>query len=328
MGLRRPNLTAYFFATVLVFLSVMSGIRSMTGFATAQGQTPLGFMTVELRGVNSRFLDLTLRLSDEFRATEPMVREVISSAVKRGKLGAGRARGGRRKSLKLADTSSSGINANALTNVLALQQEVLKLTPTATPMSVYDILQMPGILTTPEVDQDALNAAVAVVVGNALEAFNASREREGAALAAILSKNCDTIEEVVAAVAERIPDIHRNLKEKLEQRLQEALGTVLSGAGSISREEVSDRIRQEVTFYALKMDVTEEINRLRTHVAEVRRILKEGGAAGRRLDFVTQEMNREANTLGSKSAAIEMTDAAVALKLCIDQMREQLQNIE
>ena len=317
MGLRRPNLTAYFFATVLVFLSVMSGIRSMTGFATAQGQTPLGFMTVELRGVNSRFLDLTLRLSDEFRATEPMVREVISSAVKRGKL-----------SLKLADTSSSGINANALTNVLALQQEVLKLTPTATPMSVYDILQMPGILTTPEVDQDALNAAVAVVVGNALEAFNASREREGAALAAILSKNCDTIEEVVAAVAERIPDIHRNLKEKLEQRLQEALGTVLSGAGSISREEVSDRIRQEVTFYALKMDVTEEINRLRTHVAEVRRILKEGGAAGRRLDFVTQEMNREANTLGSKSAAIEMTDAAVALKLCIDQMREQLQNIE
>ena len=195
-------------------------------------------------------------------------------------------------------------------------------------MSVYDILQMPGILTTPEVDQDALNAAVAVVVGNALEAFNASREREGAALAAILSKNCDTIEEVVESVAKRIPDIHRNLKEKLEQRLQEALGTALSSASSISREEVSDRIRQEVTFYALKMDVAEEINRLRTHVAEVRRILKEGGAAGRRLDFVTQEMNREANTLGSKSAAIEMTDAAVALKLCIDQMREQLQNIE
>ena len=110
--------------------------------------------------------------------------------------------------------------------------------------------------------------------------------------------------------------------------LQEALGATLSNASSISPEEVSDRIRQEVTFYALKMDVAEEINRLRTHVAEVRRILKEGGAAGRRLDFVTQEMNREANTLGSKSAAIEMTDAAVALKLCIDQMREQLQNIE
>ena len=212
--------------------------------------------------------------------------------------------------------------------MLTLQQEVLKVNPDAAPMSVSEILQMPGILNSPEVDQDELNASVATILRDALQAFNASREREGAALAAVLSKNCDTIEEVVQAVAERIPDIHRNLKEKLEQRLQEALGATLSNASSISLEEVSDRIRQEVTFYALKMDVAEEINRLRTHVAEVRRILKEGGAAGRRLDFVTQEMNREANTLGSKSAAIEMTDAAVALKLCIDQMREQLQNIE
>ena len=292
----------------------MSGIRSMTGFATAQGQTPLGFMTVELRGVNSRFLDLTLRLCEELRATEPAVREAISAAVKRGKLEC-------RASLKQAETSGAGINAAALANVLTLN-------PDAAPMSVSEILQMPGILNSPEVDQDELNASVATILRDALQAFNASREREGAALAAILSKNCDTIEEVVQAVAERIPDIHRNLKEKLEQRLQEALGATLSNASSISPEEVSDRIRQEVTFYALKMDVAEEINRLRTHVAEVRRILKEGGAAGRRLDFVTQEMNREANTLGSKSAAIEMTDAAVALKLCIDQMREQLQNIE
>lgn len=299
----------------------MSGIRSMTGFATAQGQTPLGFMTVELRGVNSRFLDLTLRLCEELRATEPAVREAISAAVKRGKLEC-------RAGLKQAETSGAGINATTLANVLTLQQEVLKVNPDAAPMSVSEILQMPGILNSPEVDQDELNASVATILRDALQAFNASREREGAALAAVLSKNCDTIEEVVQAVAERIPDIHRNLKEKLEQRLQEALGATLSNASSISPEEVSDRIRQEVTFYALKMDVAEEINRLRTHVAEVRRILKEGGAAGRRLDFVTQEMNREANTLGSKSAAIEMTDAAVALKLCIDQMREQLQNIE
>lgn len=251
----------------------MSGIRSMTGFATAQGQTPLGFMTVELRGVNSRFLDLTLRLCEELRATEPAVREAISAAVKRGKLEC-------RASLKQAETSGAGINAAALANVLTLQQEVLKVNPDAAPMSVSEILQMPGILNSPEVDQDELNASVATILRDALQAFNASREREGAALAAILSKNCDTIEEVVQAVAERIPDIHRNLKEKLEQRLQEALGATLSNASSISPEEVSDRIRQEVTFYALKMDVAEEINRLRTHVAEVRRILKEGGAAG------------------------------------------------
>ena len=143
-----------------------------------------------------------------------------------------------------------------------------------------------------------------------------------------MSGNCDKVEEVVDAVAKRIPAIHMALEEKLKQRLNEALGPTLTMSAGIPREEVSDRIRQEVTLYALKMDVAEEINRLRTHVAEVRRILREGGATGRRLDFVTQEMNREANTLGSKSAAIEMTDAAVALKLSIDQMREQLQNIE
>lgn len=299
----------------------MSGIRSMTGFASAQGQTPLGFMTVELRSVNSRFLDLTLRPCDDLRSCEPLLREMIAAEVKRGKIEC-------RASLKQTESSQTSINQAALSGLLALQEEIRKVVPEAKPLTVANILEMPGILTSPEVEQDELNAAVADVMRNALQAFTASREREGAALAAILSKNCDTIESVVNSVAEHIPEIHRNLKEKLEQRLQEALGTTLAESANITREEVSDRIRQEVTFYALKMDVAEEINRLRTHLAEVRRILKSGGAAGRRLDFVTQEMNREANTLGSKSAAIEMTDAAVALKLSIDQMREQLQNIE
>lgn len=299
----------------------MSGIRSMTGFASAQGQTPLGFLSIELRSVNSRFLDLSLRLCDELRVCEPQLRESISAAVKRGKLEC-------RASLKRIDASGASLNSSALEQLLTLQEQIRKITPEAAPMSVASIIQMPGILSTPEVDPDELAQAVDTVMKDALDAFTASREREGAALAAILSRNCDKIEEVVDAVAKRIPDIHQNLKDKLEQRLQEALGATLSGAAGITREEVSDRIRQEITFYALKMDVAEEVNRLRTHVAEVRRILKEGGASGRRLDFVTQEMNREANTLGSKSAAIEMTDAAVSLKLCIDQMREQLQNIE
>ena len=246
---------------------------------------------------------------------------MIAAEVKRGKIEC-------RASLKQTESSQTSINQAALSGLLALQEEIRKVVPEAKPLTVANILEMPGILTSPEVDQDELNAAVADVMRNALQAFTASREREGAALAAILSKNCDTIESVVNSVAEHIPEIHRNLKEKLEQRLQEALGTTLAESANITREEVSERIRQEVTFYALKMDVAEEINRLRTHLAEVRRILKSGGAAGRRLDFVTQEMNREANTLGSKSAAIEMTDAAVALKLSIDQMREQLQNIE
>ena len=299
----------------------MSGIRSMTGFASAQGQTPLGFMTIELRSVNSRFLDLSLRLCDELRATEPLLREAIAASVKRGKLEC-------RASLKQNNAAGTTLNTAALSDLLRLQEEVRRRAPQAQPLSVHQILQTPGILATPEVDAEAINAAVAAVMQEALQAFIASREREGAALSAVLSRNCDKIEEVVDAVAERIPEIHRSIKEKLEQRLQEALGDALSNAAGITREEVNDRIRQEVTFYALKMDVAEEVNRLRTHVAEVRRILSQGGAAGRRLDFVTQEMNREANTLGSKSAAIEMTDAAVSLKLCIDQMREQLQNLE
>lgn len=299
----------------------MPGIRSMTGFATAQGQTPLGFVTIEIKSVNSRFCDLTLRLCEELRTAEPVVREAIVSAVKRGKLEC-------RASIKVPDQSTVSINRNALEGLLAMQREIRSVVPDAAPMSVHDIFEMPGIVNAPEVDPDELNASVSCIVRDALEAFGASREREGQALAAVLARNCDKIEEIVNAVAMRIPDIHRNLREKLEQRLQDALGATLSSAASISREEVNDRIRQEITFYALKMDVAEEVNRLRTHVTEVRRILHEGGAAGRRLDFVTQEMNREANTLASKSAAIEMTDAAVSLKLCIDQMREQLQNIE
>lgn len=293
----------------------------MTGFAAVQGQTPLGPISIELRSVNSRFLDLTMRLADEVRSLEPMLRESIAAAVKRGKLEC-------RVSLRQDESSAAGVNEAALRNLLAMQNEVLRIAPSAAPLNVADILQMPGIVAAAEVDPEEFARAVGAVMKEALKAFTASREREGAALAAILTRNCDKIDEVVGAVAERIPEIHQNLRDKLEQRLQEALGATLSSASGITREEVSDRIRQEVTFYALKMDVAEEVNRLRTHTAEVRRILREGGAAGRRLDFVTQEMNREANTLGSKSAAVEMTDAAVTLKLCVDQMREQLQNIE
>ncbi len=293
----------------------------MTGFASAQGQTPLGLLSIELRSVNSRFLDLTLRLSDEVRSLEPLFRETIGAAVKRGKLEC-------RADIKDAQDFEASLNVSALERLLALQDEIRSRSPEASPLSVQSILETPGILSSAEVDADELARAVAAVLKDALTAFTASREREGAALAAILSGNCDKVEEVVDAVAKRIPAIHMALEEKLKQRLNEALGPTLTMSAGIPREEVSDRIRQEVTLYALKMDVAEEINRLRTHVAEVRRILREGGATGRRLDFVTQEMNREANPLGSKSAAIEMTDAAVALKLSIDQMREQLQNIE
>mgnify|MGYP000336654248 FL=1 len=144
----------------------------------------------------------------------------------------------------------------------------------------------------------------------------------------MLLNNCQQIEEVVTEVKGRMPEILAHIEGKLKERLENALCTALTETSTLTREEVSDRIRQEVTLYAMRMDVEEEINRLYTHVTEVRRILNKGGAVGRRLDFVVQEMNREANTLGSKAAAIEMTNASLALKVVIEQMREQIQNLE
>ncbi|MDY6010541.1 MAG: YicC/YloC family endoribonuclease, partial [Duodenibacillus sp.] len=191
-----------------------------------------------------------------------------------------------------------------------------------------DVLSYPGILANNAADPDVIQNELLAVLDRALESFCASRQREGKALADVLLKNCDQINAVVANVAAKIPEIHARFREKLAERLQEAMSETLSKNSTLSPEEVGDRIRQEVTLYALRMDVEEEINRLRTHVTEVRRVLAAGGAAGRRLDFLTQELNREANTLGSKAAAIAMTDASIALKISIDQMREQLQNIE
>jgi uncharacterized protein (TIGR00255 family) len=162
----------------------------------------------------------------------------------------------------------------------------------------------------------------------ALAALAESRRREGAALSTVLLAQCEQIERVASQLSTRAPDLIAAVERKLNERLEKALGPALSGASALTREEVSERIRQEVTLYALKMDVDEEIKRLATHVAEVRRVLTMGGAVGRRLDFLMQELNREANTLGSKAAAIEMTHASVELKILIEQMREQIQNLE
>lgn len=300
----------------------MSFVQSMTGFSNAHGDTPLGHVTVEIRCVNSRFQDISVRFCDELRSFEGTAREMIAKCVARGKLEV-------RASIKTnLDANSVHVDETSLKTLVALQNKVLATLPEAKPMTVAEILAYPGVAAVQAPDQEAVSQAFTQIMNSALEAFVASRQREGAALTKVLLNNCDKIEATVAAVAQKIPEIHANIKAKLTERLEDALGEALSEKGSIPREEISDRIRQEVTLYALKMDVEEEINRLKTHVAEVRRVLSAGGAVGRRLDFLTQELNREANTLGSKSAAIEMTDAAIALKLSIDQMREQLQNLE
>lgn len=300
----------------------MPQVASMTGYAAADGKTPAGTVTVECRSVNSRFLDLTLRLDDALRFAEPAIREHIQQRVVRGKLEV-------RMSLR-ADESSlpAAVSTEALERIAALQNAVLARIPSARELSVAEILGMPGVTHSVSAGRDALLATVLSVLDEALEQFVAARRREGEALARVLLGYCDSMSEVVKEVRGAIPQIVAQLEGRLTARLEDALTSALADRSSLTREEVSDRIRQEVTLYAIKMDVDEEMNRLETHLAEVRRLLSAGGAVGRKLDFMAQEMNREANTLGSKAAAIEMTRASLALKVTIDQMREQIQNLE
>lgn len=297
-------------------------VASMTGYAVASGATPLGTVTIECRSVNSRFLDLALRLNEDLRFADPLFRETLQKRIARGKVEI--------RGYITPDENAAPVRINTavLNRLIEVQNTILETLPQANKLSVSNLLAMPGVMVTDRPDQDAVAQAVLTVLNNMLDAFTASRAREGEALANVLLNNCEQIEEVVTDIKGRMPDILAHIENKLRERLENALSSALTEKSTLTREEVSDRIRQEVTFYALRMDVEEEINRLFTHVAEVRRILKKGGAVGRRLDFVVQEMNREANTLGSKAAAIEMTNASVALKVIIEQMREQIQNLE
>ncbi|KAB7651479.1 YicC family protein [Sutterella faecalis] len=300
----------------------MPSVASMTGYAALDGKTLAGTVTAECRSVNSRFLDLTLRLDDALRFTEPAVRERLQKRLTRGKV-----------ELRLnltADASAlpASVNEEALRRVLALQETILKLDPQAQELSVAEILELPGIAAAETPDRDKLLQEVLAIVDRTLDEFIAAREREGAALAQVLSGYCDKMSAVVKDVRGAMPQIISQLEGRLTERLTDALADALKEKSTLTKEEVTDRIRQEVTMYAIKMDVDEEMNRLDTHLAEVKRLLAQGGAVGRKLDFMAQEMNREANTLGSKAAAIEMTQASLALKITIDQMREQIQNLE
>ena len=300
----------------------MPSIASMTGYFAADGMTPAGTVTVECRSVNSRFLDLTLRLDDTLRFAEPAIRERLQKRLTRGKVEV-------RMSLS-ADESAlpAQINESALKRLLELQSAVLRHSPEAAELSVSEILEMPGIAHTAQTDKDELLQAVLAVLDKTLDGFIAAREREGAALAKVINGYMDKMTSVVEEVRAAIPQILAQLQAKLAARLEDAMSQTLTQQGTLTKEEITERIRQEVTLYAMRMDVDEEMNRLTTHIAEVRRLLAAGGAVGRKLDFMAQEMNREANTLGSKAAAIEMTQASLSLKITIDQMREQIQNLE
>lgn len=300
----------------------MPSVASMTGYAAADGKTAAGTVTVECRSVNSRFLDLTLRLDDALRFAEPAVRERLQKRLGRGKVEV-------RMSLSRDESAlPATVNEAALARLVALQAAVQKHAPEAEALSVAEILAMPGIAHTESTDRDELLQAVMAVLDRCIDGLVEARRREGAALARVINGYMDDMSAVVGEVRAAIPRIVAQLQEKLAARLEDALSSALTEKSTLTKEEVSERIRQEVTLYAMRMDVDEEMNRLTTHIAEVRRLLAEGGAVGRKLDFMAQEMNREANTLGSKAAAIEMTQASLSLKITIDRMREQIQNLE
>jgi uncharacterized protein (TIGR00255 family) len=300
----------------------MKPVASMTGFAVATRPTAIGPVSVELKSVNSRFLDLSVRYPDELRSVEPALREAISARIARGKVEC------RLGISRVAAVSDGGLNLDALARLKRLAAEVSGELPGIGALRTIDVLGWPGVVDAPVADPDALRAAVLAALGEALDALAASRQREGAALRDILLASCTSIDAVADQLKARVPDLLGAVERKLVERLEQALGRTLAETSVLSRDEIADRIRQEVTLYGLKMDVDEELKRLATHVNEVRRVLQAGGPVGRRLDFLMQELNREANTLGSKAAAIEMTNASVELKILIEQMREQIQNLE
>ncbi|GGX29107.1 YicC/YloC family endoribonuclease [Undibacterium squillarum] len=302
-------------------------IQSMTGFATSSLETEAGTITVELKSVNSRFLDLQFRINDDFRAVESIFRELISRQISRGKVECRFSFG-----KKIASGQQKNLNQEALKQLQTLEQQVAALFPNAQPLTTHDILRWPGVMEEQEISGEALQPAILQTIQQALEQFRISREREGEALTAVLLSKITAMEEIVERITPLMPQVLQQFQQKATTRLEEALGFAGSESTqtttTITRDEALDRIRQEVTLYGVKIDVAEELARLGAHLKETRHILKKGGPVGKRLDFMMQELNREANTLGSKAAIKDLADASMELKLLIEQMREQVQNLE
>ncbi len=287
-------------------------IFSMTGFAAATRDTPHGVLTVELRTVNSRYLDLSFRLDETLRALEPALREAITARLGRGKVEC-------RLSLAARQDGDSGLqlNTSLVRQLVELGHLLQEYTPESSPMGVADILRWPGVVGGASPAVESLRQPCLELLQSTLDELSASRGREGEKLKGFLLERIDGMDAVVAGALPHLPRIIAAYQEKLAARLKEAMGNA-----------DDERIRQELALFAQKIDVDEELSRLRAHFGEVRRVLDKGGAVGKRLDFLMQELNREANTLGSKSVAVETSQASLELKLLIEQMREQIQNLE
>ena len=309
----------------------------MTGYGSASRQVSLGAgvvadLQVECRAVNSRFLDLGFRLPDECRAAEPALREMATQSLSRGKVefrAAWRVNSGGAGAVKANPHALGALNTDRLDALYTLQEHAQKAFPNAEALRIADILRWPGIVSEPRGEEEGWLTATVEAARAALSALMESRHAEGKALVAVLSNITAKMREIVKVIEPQVPVYVAQYQEKLTERLAEALAAQEQGKGSGgSGTELMERIRQEVVLYAVRIDVAEEFARLKTHLQAVDTALAGKGPVGKRLDFLMQELNREANTLSSKSVSEECTQAALELKLLIEQMREQVQNLE
>ena len=286
--------------------------RSMTAFARQELAKNWGTLTLELRSVNHRYLDVSLRMPEDFRNLEPKIREKISAKLARGKIDVG---------LRFSRTETSSgdivIDKELVQQIANASREIDHILYNPNAVASLDILRWPGVIKTPELDSAELTTALFELLDVTLDELLEGRAREGEKLAKLIQQRCQSISDVIVEVKKRLPEIMQIWREKLLKRIQDA---------SVDVDE--NRLEQELVIIAQKTDVDEELDRLVTHVTEVERVLKDEKPIGRRLDFLMQELNREANTLGSKSIDTETTKASVNLKVLIEQMREQIQNIE
>jgi len=287
-------------------------IKSMTAFAS--GEIEIDNLTVncELRSVNHRYCDISLKLPDRLRFSEVDIRAAMTSLLKRGKIECSLSY--KKQSVQQQKIT---INEEAVKSLLAATSKIEDLMHNGRPFTAFDILNYPGIQQEPETNKEALLQGINTVVEEALEQLVAAREREGAQLEILITQRCEKIRLLVETANKIMPGVLEGIRTKIKTRLTELV-----------EDPDFDRLEQEMLFLTQKLDVAEELDRLDTHVKEVLNVLTKQEPIGRRLDFLMQEMNREANTLGSKSADKEMTQISIDLKVLIEQMREQIQNIE
>jgi len=288
-------------------------IRSMTGFARRERQGPWGTLACELRSVNHRYLELSLRLPDDLRTLESDARQLLSATLKRGKVEVG-------LYLRGAATANTTveINRSLVGELLRRAAEVGGLSSAASaPMSPLDILRWPGVIREAERDPSPVLVEALELLRETIGDLNDARSREGARLRELLRQRCEQVVQNVSTVRTRLPEIAARIRAKVAERVAQ-LGAQVD----------DERLEQELVLIAYKMDVQEELDRLGSHLTETLQALDSKEPAGRRLDFLMQELNREANTLSSKSQDVETTRAAVDIKVLIEQMREQVQNVE